>query len=504
MSITVLPDELADLLDDALPAEDAATDAEVAAFLAEHRGTIRPPLMLGPVRQLEAAIAEGRSRHDSTPSAAVWAMDEARAGYYPAEDADAALKEIFVNAMALRRKPSDRVLTREEAESEWKGILAWAVGQAKAKTDAELDAIRARINAKTSDNVEEVPAADITTGKPGEPDPDADKAGDNSPWTFADGATFILDIPATIPAIWGEGTDVLWAEGESLMIAGPLGLGKTTLAGLLIRAQLRLSLDGMVLGLPVAECGGKILYLAMDRPSQAARAMGRQFTDEHRDVLAKRLVVWKGPPPADIAKKPALLAELADAAGASTVYLDSIKDAAIGLSEDEVGAGYNRARQHLLAQGVQLNELHHTTKRGANGGAPTSVADIYGSAWITNGTGSIIMLSGDPGDPIVGFRHVRQPANEVGPYRLLHDQAAGEMSVEHSVDLVELVDAAGADGLTAKGAATAMFDKQTPTRADIQKARRKLDDLTTAGFLTRLEGTKGGEHGGRPTAWFAA
>ena len=52
-------------------------------------------------------------------------------------------------------------------------------------------------------------------------------------WQFVDGATFILDIPTTIPALWGEGNDVLWAEGESLMIAGPMGLGKTTLAGLL-------------------------------------------------------------------------------------------------------------------------------------------------------------------------------------------------------------------------------------------------------------------------------
>ncbi len=34
---------------------------------------------------------------------------------------------------------------------------------------------------------------------------------------------------------------------------------------------------------------------------------------------------------------------LADAAGADTVYLDSVKDAALRLSEDEVGAGYGCA-----------------------------------------------------------------------------------------------------------------------------------------------------------------
>ena len=235
-------------------------------------------------------------------------------------------------------------------------------------------------------------------------------------WTFVDGASFILDIPPTIPACWGEGNDVAWAEGESLMVAGPMGLGKTTLAGLLLRAQLGVG-DGLVLGLNVAPRSGKILYLAMDRPAQIARALARQFTEAERKVLTERLTIWRGPPPADIAKNPALLARLAEAAGAETVYLDSVKDAAVGLSEDEVGAGYNRARQHLLARGVQLCEQHHTTKRGAGGGPPTSVADVYGSAWITNGTGSIVLLAGDPGDPIVGFRHVRAPAEEVGPFR---------------------------------------------------------------------------------------
>ena len=64
------------------------------------------------------------------------------------------------------------------------------------------------------------------------------KAKAKAKWTFVDGATFILDIPANIPALWGEGDEVLWAEGESLMIAAPLGLGKTTLGSLLLRAQL--------------------------------------------------------------------------------------------------------------------------------------------------------------------------------------------------------------------------------------------------------------------------
>ena len=70
---------------------------------------------------------------------------------------------------------------------------------------------------------------------PGAPD-DYRRGADDIANLFVDGGTFILDIPEAIPALWGDGDDVLWAQGESLMIAGPLGLGKTTLAILLMRA----------------------------------------------------------------------------------------------------------------------------------------------------------------------------------------------------------------------------------------------------------------------------
>lgn len=319
-------------------------------------------------------------------------------------------------------------------------------------------------------------------------------------WTFVDGASFVLDTPAEVPAIWGEGTDVPWARGESLMIVGPMGLGKTTLATLIIHAGLGLG-DGLVLGLPVRLPDGPVLYLAMDRPAQIARAMARRFTQADREVLADRLRVWRGPPPADIARHPELLVRLAEKARAATVVLDSVKDAAVGLSDDAVGAGYNRARQLLLETGRELLELHHTVKRNAAGGAPTSAADVYGSAWIANGTGSIVMLSGEPGDPLVGFRHIRQPMAEVGPYTLLHDQDAGTMSVFRSTDLVELARAKGVDGLTATEAAAAIFELPNgtkPTAPQREKARRRLDKLTATGLLTRV----GGDTDRAPVAWF--
>lgn len=317
-----------------------------------------------------------------------------------------------------------------------------------------------------------------------------------------DGARFILDQPGGVPAVWGTGSRVLWAEGEALMIAGPQGVGKTTMAGMLVRALLGIG-DTDVLGLPVADLGGRVLYLAMDRPRQIARSLGRQFSEDDRPVLADRLVVRPGPPPADLAAQPLLLVGMAETYAADCVFVDSLKDAAIGLATDEVGAAYNRARQHLLGTGRQIAELHHERKRGTGNDRPTSSVDsIFGSTWLTSGAGSIVQLSGEPGDPIVGFHHRKQPASEVGPWRLLHDPAAGLLTVEHAVDIVALVRASGPDGLTARGLAQAITEKSQPTRADVEKARRALDGLD---MLVRVDGKRGGGDDSRsPASWFLA
>jgi len=233
-----------------------------------------------------------------------------------------------------------------------------------------------------------------------------------------------------------------------------------------------------------------VLYLAMDRPRQIARALRRTLGDLPREVLRDRLVVWKGPPVADIAKHPETLKGYADLAGADTIVLDSLKDAAIGLTEDEVGAGYNRARQLCIAAGIEVLELHHLVKRGANGGRPTTLSDLYGSTWLSSGAGSVVLLAGDAGDPIVELLHLKTPAAEVGPWRIIHDHDAGTSSIWHSTDLVMMAKAKGAAGLTAKAAAIALFSTEKPSAAQVEKARRKLDALTKSGQLDFIEGDR--------------
>lgn len=313
---------------------------------------------------------------------------------------------------------------------------------------------------------------------------------------FLDGGAFILDVPDVAPAVWGNGKEVIWAQGEALMLCGPSGVGKTTVAVQLLRA--RLGLQDKVLGYPVSHTGGKVLYLVMDRPAQFRRAARRAFTDEERALLTERFVVWKGPPPKDMAADPELLVRMCHEAGADTVFIDSIKDAAVGISKDEVGAGYNRARQNALTEGVEVIELHHMRKSGSDNKQPNTLDDIYGSTWLTAGAGSVALLWGEAGDPVVGWRHLKQPEAEVGPFQIAHDHDTGISVVEEGVDLVALVRRCGVRGLTAHDYAVQLYTVTKPSVAQKKKAMRQLDRKVDQGLLSSVPGSPGGD----PTKYY--
>jgi replicative DNA helicase len=317
---------------------------------------------------------------------------------------------------------------------------------------------------------------------------------------LVDGGSFIFDAPATPPAVWGDGQEVAWASGEALMLNGPSGVGKTTLATQLVAGRIGLRKD--VLGMPVAPGERRVLYLAMDRPPQVARAMRRLFAEGDREVLSERLKVWKGPPPFDMARHPGLLLAMCQRADADTVIVDSLKDAIRKPSEDESGSGYNTARQRVLREGIEVIELHHQRKASGDNKKPSKLDDVYGSTWLTAGAGSVILLWGDAGDPVVELTHLKQPAEQIGPWQVTHDHAAGTSEVTHQADLLTLARHQGRVGLTAKVAAEAMFQTDKPTAAEVEKARRKLNQLTVDGHLYRREGERGGGTDRAAAAWF--
>ncbi|ASZ74216.1 DNA primase/helicase [Mycobacterium phage Squint] len=339
--------------------------------------------------------------------------------------------------------------------------------------------------------IPERPDKPSPASKPSEPvkvSEDSPEPADNPFGDFPpiDGADWMFDADDTPIQLWGEGDQILWAEGEALMIAGGMGLGKSTLAGQLLRAQL--GLRDKVLDLPVVPVDRPILYLAMDRPRQLRRALKRQFSEEEREQISGRLLVRPGPPIMDMAVDPSLLARMAEAAGAGVVYVDSLKDAVVGLSTDEIAANYNRARQKLLASGVEVCELHHTRKPSQE--AAGGISSVYGSTWLASGAGSVILLTGEPGDLVVRFRHVKTPANEVGPWHLHLDPEAGEFTVQ-SCDLLVSAKNAGFEGLSAEDAAKDLYDTRRPTASEKKKAERQLGSLEAKGLLRRVEGRGG-------------
>jgi replicative DNA helicase len=299
------------------------------------------------------------------------------------------------------------------------------------------------------------------------------------------GGAFVSSVGDTVPALWGEGSRVVQAKGEPLMIVGPDGVGKTSIAQQLVLAKIGIR-DGLC-GFPVTAATGPLLYIAADRPRQAASSMRRMVTEADHAQLDEWLKVWKGPlefdPGSDKCDKGALAA-LAESVGASEIVIDSLKDVSVDLVKDEVGSRLSVAFQETIARGIELTVLHHQRKEQQGGAKPKRLADVYGSRWLTAGMGSVICLWGDAGDLIIELSHLKQPVEDVGPFLILHDHDTGTSSVHGQTDLLQAVGRA-VHGLTVADAAALIYERADPTRNEIEKGRRKLNALVAGGFATR-------------------
>jgi replicative DNA helicase len=305
---------------------------------------------------------------------------------------------------------------------------------------------------------------------------------------LASGEDFILSAPEHVPALWGRERDVLWAQGESLWLVGPQGIGKTS-----VLQQLSLRRAGVIaselLGLPVEHDAERlVLYLALDRPQQIARSF-RRMVDETSEL--RQLRVWRGPLPFNLAKTPELLAELVAQVGehygtpVGTLAIDSVKDIASPLSSDDVGAAVNRAIGLLIGTGIEVIAAHHQRKATSENKRPTSLSDVYGSTWLTAGAGSVLLLWGEPGDPIVDVAHLKQPAEDVGPFEIEHDHERGVSTRRDRVDAwIALQRADG--GITASDATRQVYGRK-PSRSEREKVRRKLERFVTEGSAERVD-----------------
>lgn len=275
----------------------------------------------------------------------------------------------------------------------------------------------------------------------------ADEAAAEHRLRLLGGEEFLYSEVDEPPPIWGDVNSTGWSTGESIMIFGPPGVGKSTLGHQLILG--RLGLIDHVLGMPVHDDGGHVLYVAGDRPQQIRRAMRRLARPEWREVLAARLVVHFGPLPADITTDKDWLAQLAQDRGATTVVIDSIKDACPSPSEDGPANGYNLARQEALARGIEWLELHHNRKASTDNKTPTKIDDVYGNRWLTAGAGSVLCVWGEAGDQVVELTQLKTPMGLIQPTKMHIDFKTGEVSHQTKGDLLTFIGAFGSTGATA-------------------------------------------------------
>lgn len=307
-----------------------------------------------------------------------------------------------------------------------------------------------------------------------------DRLGD--PDRFHSGGAFILDAPEKVPAIWGRDDEVLWPEGEPFLLVGPDGVGKGTTA-----QQLALGLVGLpryidFLGFPINPAKDGVLYVAADRPNQIARSFRRMVVDGDRAMLDELLTVHHGPPPVDIGSEPDKLVPWLEQQQRGTIILDSFGAMISDPASDETGSGVFRSLMEATSAGYEILALYHPRK--AEQGAPKrvhTVADVYGSRWITAGAGSVLYLDGQPGDIVITARHLKQPAGEVGPLTLKHDHSAGRTMIYDTPDILDLA----VSGITVKDAAVVLFETETPNKNEIEKARRRLEKLADRGDLGR-------------------
>ena len=235
--VPVLPAELADQLPEASPAEGAASDATVRAFLEQHSTGDRPELLDAVVTKLENKIAAGESRHNSTCAVLAWAMTEAAAGLYPARAAVERIWPVF-SAAAMQEDPKQR--TEPAARSEYRGMLAWAVGQAMA---TDPDETRAKVEDRAPGPAFTIDAPD-TVGTDGDdeavptvPWPVLDDialhgtAGtivkNVAPYTESDPAALLVQFLTVFGAMVGRDSYIRVANDEHPPILHPVIVGRT-------------------------------------------------------------------------------------------------------------------------------------------------------------------------------------------------------------------------------------------------------------------------------------
>jgi hypothetical protein len=367
--LPLLPEALSTLLPDALATTDAATDAAVRAFLDEHTEAKRPAILAGKVKGYRAKLDERESAHASAIPFLAGALREARCGFYAAADADDRLRDVFVDAVTADRPaiggsiPKKR--TPKQAAAEWSGIRAWAVAQAKAASDAELDDVRKRIGDELPDLADLVSpasgAADVV--EQGSPEGSEDAAAEpGSSWGGVDLSNVVKGLLSgtltrLAPTVGvREGGGALFYAGKVNGIAGASGSGKSWTALASCLQEMRAGNHVVYIDLEDDEVGavGRLLDLGASPADIVSRFHYVRPDEAHRPAAHARIVALV------VEHQPTLL--IVDSTGES-LALDGKKPN----DDDDVARWFRELPAPLARLGPAVTVLDHIVKADDGG-----------------------------------------------------------------------------------------------------------------------------------------
>ena len=360
-----VPDYVADALPESSTPDDTATDAEIRHFLDAHTRSDKPEALNGLITALTNKLAQGHSCHQSTLGIVTDAMAEAAAGLYPARTARDQLWPVYLNT-ATTGTSTGRVLTNADAKHQYRGIVAWAIGQAPGKADQA----RERVTDRFPDAVTEVGAEEFgDIDAQGEAEATTWEPIDLGPWLSGD----ITSPQPTVGISRSDGQKLLYA-GREHTVFGETEAGKSWFALECCAVEIRMGRD--------------VVYIHYEESDPASTIERLRLLAVTPAQIAKHLRFAAPLRPA----RPGWLTELLNPAPALVVH-DGVNEA-MSLHGDDTNAADGAATfrrtiiKPCLAVGAATLSCDHVTKGGGDNrgryaiGSAHKVNAIDGAAFL--------------------------------------------------------------------------------------------------------------------------
>jgi replicative DNA helicase len=305
--------------------------------------------------------------------------------------------------------------------------------------------------------------------------------------TIQSGSDFLFAEQDAVASIWGSGDQVIWASGEVLIVAGPPGVGKSTVVQHLALARAGIG-PGEVLGYPVEpDPERRVLMLSLDRPTQIARSMRRMVSElEHGRILRDQFRVCTDLG-FDIGESPNALAHLAQEQNAGTVVLDSAFCAASGLREDDKMSSAMRALRKCEANGARVVMVHHIRKQSRSDPASPQLDSMFGSAMISAAAGSVVLLKPLSRDKVL-LAHRKSPMEPVPDQHFEINHDTGWLKSSRRRSALEVLALSPDEALSAREIADRASGDTS--NGGVQTIRRELASLASSGRV-ELGGSQG-------------